>query len=193
MKAWHIAAALGSASAIGVGVWLLVRKTEVETSPENTLPNSIPTPTLQPGITQGWVRGVPTPITLASVGNGQMMRDDAARNFLAMQAAAKAAGIVLTATSGFRDNDQQKRLYAGWQRKQAGDPTAAHFNMAAKPGYSNHQGGTSIDIGGVGSFTSAAYKWLTMNAGRYGFRNDVRGEYWHWTYSGSSAIAGVSR
>lgn len=188
LKPWEIAAASGGVIALGVGVWLIVRKDEVESPPEAALP---PTndPQLQHGNTvTGYIKGEPAEITITSVGNGQFMRDDAARNFLALQAAAKAAGIGLTAVSGFRSNLQQTKLYAGWIAKLPG------FNMAAKPGWSNHQGGVSIDIGGIGSFSSVAYKWLTMNAGRYGFRNDVRGEYWHWTFNGGSGlVAGISR
>lgn len=188
VKPWHVAAALGGATAIGVGVWLLVRKTEVEDAPENTLPSTTPDPSLAPGTTEGWVKGKPQQIQLAPVGNGQFMRDDAAAQFLAMQTAAKQAGISLAATSGFRTMESQQRLYDGYVQKLPG------FNLAAKPGWSNHQGGVSMDIGGVGSFTSAAYQWLTMNAGRFGFRNDVRTEYWHWTYAGTnSSIAGVHR
>jgi len=188
MKNWHIAAGLGGATAIGVGVWLIVRQAEAESPPETAMPPQ-PDPELQHGATAtGYIKGEPQTINLVSVGNNQFMRDDAARNFLSMQQAASAAGIPLTATSGFRSNLQQIKLYAGWVAKLPG------FNLAAKPGWSNHQGGISVDIGGVGSFTSAAYKWLTLNAGRYGFRNDVRSEYWHWTYSGGTgAVAGISR
>lgn len=122
----------------------------------------------------GYVSGVPAKISLAPVGNGQYLRVDAAKAFLAMQAAARAAGHNLTATSGFRSMDQQTSLYAKY--------IAGTGNLAAKPGYSNHQGGVSIDIGGVNSFTSPAYLWLAANARRFGFVNDVSTEYWHWTF-----------
>jgi LAS superfamily LD-carboxypeptidase LdcB len=60
-------------------------------------------------------------------------------------------------------------------------------NLAAKPGYSNHQNGISVDIGGINGYGTKAFKWMQQNAGRYGFINDVRGEFWHWTYRGRTA------
>jgi LAS superfamily LD-carboxypeptidase LdcB len=55
-------------------------------------------------------------------------------------------------------------------------------NLAARPGYSNHQGGVSMDIGGVNGYGTSACRWLQANASRYGFVNDVAGESWHWTF-----------
>lgn len=131
----------------------------------------------EPGIlVAGFTKGVPSPILVIDVGNKQWMRRDAGQAFRALQKAAKAAGITLTATSGFRSMADQTRLFLGYK---AGLPG---FNLAAAPGFSNHQGGISIDIGGIGSFTSAAYRWMTNNAKQFGFVNDVASEYWHWTY-----------
>jgi peptidoglycan hydrolase-like protein with peptidoglycan-binding domain len=119
-------------------------------------------------------QGRPSQITVVPVGNGQYMRADAAKNFKAMQAAAARAGINLTATSGFRSMAQQQELYRKYLNGTG--------NLAAKPGYSNHQGGISMDIGGIGSYSSKAYNWMKNNASQFGFVNDVRGEYWHWTF-----------
>ena len=52
----------------------------------------------------------------------------------------------------------------------------------ARPGYSNHQGGTAADISTPGGYGGRTYAWLRRNARNYGFVNDVRGEPWHWTY-----------
>jgi len=123
-----------------------------------------------------YVQGRPSTITVYPVGNGQYMRADAARNFKAMQAAAARAGINLSATSGFRTMAQQQELYRKYLNGTG--------NLAAKPGYSNHQSGISMDIGGVGGYNTRAYNWLRNNAANYGFKNDVRGEYWHWTFKG---------
>lgn len=41
-----------------------------------------------------------------------------------------------------------------------------------------------MDIGGVRGYGTRAYTWLQANGARFGFVNDVRGEYWHWTYRG---------
>lgn len=124
--------------------------------------------------THGYVNGVARNITVSPVGDGEFMRTDAARSFLKMKAAAKRAGISLSATSGFRTMAEQKHLYALWQ--------AGRGNLAARPGFSNHQSGISMDVGNVGGFGTRAYNWLSSNAKRYGFVNDVPGEFWHWTY-----------
>jgi LAS superfamily LD-carboxypeptidase LdcB len=128
----------------------------------------------------GYVNGVSASIQLAPVGNGQFMRVDAANAFLRLQAAAKAAGFDLPAVSGFRSMEQQQSLYQRWLNGTG--------NLAAKPGFSNHQSGISVDIGNVGSFTTPAYRWLAANAGRFGFVNDVTGEHWHWTFRTSGRV-----
>ena len=151
--------------------------------------------------TLGYVNGVPRRITVTPVGNGEFLRTDAARAFLKMQAAAKKAGVSLSATSGFRTMAEQRYLYNLY--------LSGRGNLAARPGYSNHQGGLSADInmpggysgatyrwlranagrygfvndvGGVGGYSTRAYSWLSHNAKRFGFVNDVGGEYRHWTY-----------
>jgi peptidoglycan hydrolase-like protein with peptidoglycan-binding domain len=121
-----------------------------------------------------YVQGRPSTITVVPVGNGQYLRADAAKNFKAMQADAARAGINLTATSGFRSMEQQRVLYQKYLNGTG--------NLAAKPGYSTHQNGISMDIGGVNGYGTRAFNWLKNNASKYGFVNDVRGEYWHWTY-----------
>lgn len=127
------------------------------------------------GSTTGYVSGQATRINLANVGDGETMRTDAAKAFQAMQSAAAKAGVSLSATSGFRSMAEQQALYQKYLNGTG--------NLAARPGYSNHQGGVSMDTGGVNGYGTAAYSWLRSNASRYGFKNDVAGEYWHWTYN----------
>ncbi|MFN7135837.1 MAG: D-alanyl-D-alanine carboxypeptidase family protein, partial [Myxococcales bacterium] len=86
------------------------------------------------------------------------------------------AGVRLNPVSGFRTMAQQQHL---WNLYRSG-----RGNLAARPGYSNHQMGLSVDVTTNGSYNSAAYRWLARNARRYGFVNDVRGEPWHWTFRG---------
>jgi LAS superfamily LD-carboxypeptidase LdcB len=122
----------------------------------------------------GYVNGSPRRITISSVGNGKYMRSDAAASFNKMKAAARRAGINLSVVSGFRTMAQQRALYAAYR--------AGRGNLAARPGYSNHQGGTASDISVPGGYGSRTYNWLKNHARAYGFVNDVRGEPWHWTY-----------
>ncbi len=124
----------------------------------------------------GYVNGQPRSITVSSVGNGKYMRTDAANSFNRMKADAARAGINLSVVSGFRTMDQQRYLY---------DQYLHHGgNLAARPGYSNHQGGLSADINMPGGYGGSTYRWLASHGRAYGFVNDVRGEPWHFTYQG---------
>lgn len=141
--------------------------------PGGTQSVSRPSSTPRGTTVTGYVNGRARRIQVAPVGNGKMLRTDAAASFNKMKAAARRAGISFPVVSGFRTMAQQKALYAAYR--------AGHGNLAARPGYSNHQGGLSADLG-VGGYSSRAYKWLARNARQYGFVNDVRTEPWHWTY-----------
>ena len=121
-----------------------------------------------------YYNGSPRTISVVPVGNGQYLRADAAAHYKKMVAAAAKAGIHLTPDSGFRSMAEQQHLYQLYLSGQG--------NLAAKPGYSNHQGGVAMDIGGVNGYGTAAYNWLRAHAGDYGFRNTVSGEFWHWSY-----------
>lgn len=108
--------------------------------------------------------------------DGKPVAEAVANAFLVMREAAKSAGINLIIDSGFRTMEEQQALYAAYQ--------AGTGNLAAKPGYSNHQNGTAIDIRVNGSFTSPEYLWLKANAADYGFVNTgatfSQPEPWHW-------------
>ena len=103
---------------------------------------------------------------------------------------AKAAGITLSANSGFRTYERQKELYkpGGW---------------VAVPGNSMHERGLAIDFSGFptkndvkyhlertvcGAGISKGYDWMCSNGAKYGFIN-LHGatifEPWHWSMSGS--------
>lgn len=124
----------------------------------------------------GYVNGSPRTISISSVGNGKYLRTDAAARFNAMKAEAARAGVSLSVNSGFRTMEQQRYLYNLYLQGRG--------NLAARPGYSNHQGGLSADINMPGGYSGSTYRWLRANAGRYGFVNDVGGEPWHWTFRG---------
>lgn len=96
----------------------------------------------------------------------------AAGVFTAMQTAAAADGVVLKLNSGFRSMAEQTALYAKY--------LLGIGNLAAKPGYSNHQGGTAYDIDVNNSTSSAAYRWLEVHARQFGIHRTVSSEPWHW-------------
>jgi D-alanyl-D-alanine carboxypeptidase len=104
---------------------------------------------------------------------GKLLRRDAAAAYEQMHAEARATGLWLWAVSGHRSWKEQRRLYRLY-RKGLGP-------RAARPGRSNHQRGTAVDVS-VGDESSAAYAWLAANACRFGFKRTVRSEPWHWEY-----------
>lgn len=122
-------------------------------------------------VVTGYRRGRPFSLEVASVGGGQYLAIPAAGPYRAMVEAARRDGIHLRGISGFRTLAQQAALFRRYGP-----------GRAARPGNSNHQQGLSMDLSGVGGYRTRTYAWLRANAGRFGFVNDVRGEYWHWTY-----------
>jgi LAS superfamily LD-carboxypeptidase LdcB len=93
--------------------------------------------------------------------------------FRAMAKAASKSGIDLRIRSGFRNHAKQQKLYKAY-RHGAG-------NLAAKPGFSNHESGRALDL----YITDyKVYEWLSGHASKYGFHRTVSGEPWHWEYLG---------
>jgi zinc D-Ala-D-Ala carboxypeptidase len=111
--------------------------------------------------------------TLVPIPGGERLRKDAALAFQKMHDEASAEGIWLWAVSGHRSRAEQRYLYRLY-RKGLG-------HRAARPGRSNHQRGTAVDVS-VGDVSSEAYGWLSAHACRFGFRRTVRSEPWHWEY-----------
>ncbi|HWB69323.1 MAG TPA: transglycosylase SLT domain-containing protein [Solirubrobacterales bacterium] len=99
---------------------------------------------------------------------GEGMRPDVAAAFDRMAAAARAAGLALIVTSGFRSDAEQAALFAAHP-----DP-----RWVAPPGKSLHRCATELDLG-----PSSAYGWLAANAGRFGFLQRYSWEAWHFGYT----------
>lgn len=125
-------------------------------------------------VVEAYTAGVPSTINVVKVIGGKYLRGDAASSFMQMYNAAKAVGVTLQMNSGFRSMAEQTILYAKYKAGGA---------LAAQPGHSNHQGGIAADIESGGG-RNAAYHWLVLNAGRYGWRRTVASEPWHWVYAG---------
>ncbi|MBS2013927.1 MAG: M15 family metallopeptidase [Deltaproteobacteria bacterium] len=123
--------------------------------------------------------GVRSTIQVITVG-GKPVAKPAGHAFLKMQAAAHAAGIKVSLTSGFRTMAEQEYLYNCYKTRRCNNG-----NLAAKPGYSNHQNGVALDIS-----TSA---WLAKNAGKFGFVRTVAKEPWHYEFRGADPGGPCSR
>lgn len=140
----------------------------------------------------GYIRGKESSIDLVDIGQGHRLEHWAARAYKAMEIVAKKDGIIFQINSSFRTMDKQTQLYkeyllevAKFQRCERRDKPSP----VARPGYSNHQSGYSIDINRApGDNPATAVPdsptdiWLCKNAVRYGFYNDVGTEPWHWTF-----------
>lgn len=138
------------------------------------------------------------PSDLTSVGNGQYMRKAAANALTKMFAAASAQGKPMSALSGYRSYQTQISVY-GNEVKNYGQKVAD--SESARPGYSEHQTGLAVDLGGGGCgiedcFGSTSQgKWVAANAYKYGFLvryttekqsvTGYRAEPWHVRYIGT--------
>ncbi len=114
---------------------------------------------------------------------GLKLRKAAFQAYLSLKRQAAKQGISLVPISGYRSLATQKSLY-----RQYG------ASRAEKPGYSEHNIGTTIDFAQV-QFPSKAFLWLLkegIKAGwvpTYYYRRTRRfmREPWHWRYVGKTA------
>ncbi len=158
------------------------------TSPATPAPTSPPTPTSPPAPTYSltdptsiWVvvnkRRPLDPLTyaptdLTPVGDGQVMRRAAANALLALFAAARAHGLLLRADSGYRSYAYQVGVHARVVRNLG---QAEADIGSALPGYSEHQTGWAVDVGGGGCDITTCFgstpqgRWVAANAYRWGF------------------------
>ncbi|GLI26972.1 hypothetical protein ARHIZOSPH14_12140 [Agromyces rhizosphaerae] len=120
------------------------------------------------------------------------MRQEASDAIVAMfTAASEEAGLALASNSAYRSYDSQAAIYTG------------NDLLTARPGYSEHQTGLTMDIGAASGVCSldvcladtAEGIWLRDNAWRFGFilrypadKTEVTGyqfEPWHFRYVGT--------
>jgi len=99
---------------------------------------------------------------------GRPMRPDVALAFDRMERAARADGVTLLVTSGFRSDAEQAELF-----RRHPDP-----RWVAPPGTSLHRYGTELDLG-----PPAAYAWLAANAARFHFLQRYPHEPWHYGFT----------
>ncbi len=155
-----------------------------------------------------------------AVGREYYLRRNAARALSAMMAAMKADGVSdVYVTSAFRSYTKQQELYEGYvqdhmdegmSRKQA---EAMASTYSARAGQSEHQSGLCVDfttnsMSGaleVEFERTAAFRWLTENAWKYGFilrypkaekKIAITGydyEPWHYRFVGLDAAEEIDR
>ena len=124
------------------------------------------------------------------------VRKEVNEHFVEMCKAAKEQGLTLIANSTYRNYEKQESIYNSYVSKK-GQEYADQY--AARPGYSEHQTGLTIDIityntKGEDFENTEEFKWLVDNSYKYGFilRYPKDKEYltgyayesWHYRYLG---------
>ena len=121
------------------------------------------------------------------------LRKEAYDKFVEMCEASRKDGVNFYAESAYRSYDYQNTIYKNYVREH-GQEEADKF--AAKPGFSEHELGLSIDLANIWTITTKGeeYKWLSKNAYKYGYIirykeewEDITGyaaEAWHIRYVG---------
>jgi len=131
----------------------------------------------------GYRRGVSFPIRVVEV-DGRPVEVRTANAYSVMAEAASRAGVEIRVISGFRTMAEQERLYAC---RIGGAPGC---NLAARPGDSNHQSGSALDLN---TRDGRVLTWLNAHGGEYGFSRTVAGEPWHWELTGTPRPGGRCR
>ncbi len=123
----------------------------------------------------GYQNGHAMEITLVTA-DGKPVEIKTASSFHAMEVAAARDGVTLTIVSGFRTYAEQQYLYGCYIHCSCNG-----CNLAAKPGYSNHESGHALDLN---TSNPGVYAWLEHHAASFGFHRTVPSEIWHWEYWG---------
>ncbi|MCA9691926.1 MAG: M15 family metallopeptidase [Myxococcales bacterium] len=130
----------------------------------------------------GYKSGTPFEITVVHI-DGKAVEKDTANAYWVMREAAAADGVDMHINSGFRTMSEQQYLYNCYI-----NCNCNNCNLAAKPGYSNHQSGHALDLN---TSQGGVYAWLDAHGGAYGFTETVNGEPWHWEWWGGGPGGGI--
>jgi D-alanyl-D-alanine carboxypeptidase len=131
---------------------------------------------------------------LAGLNRGQRVRKVAIPDLRAMASAARKAGVRLLVDSGYRSYAQQAVLYRYYVNRLG--LTRARLRVA-RPGHSEHQLGTAIDL----ASTPGAYLWAKASSWKFGWIvsypygqtrvSCYQFEPWHLRYVGRTMAASV--
>ena len=124
------------------------------------------------------------------------LRSEAYEHFKEMVDDANKDGIEFVADTTYRSFDTQEDIYNNYAYEHTREETDLY---AARPGYSEHELGTAIDISNVWYIEEGdeEYKWIEKNGYKYGFifrykksKEDITkyaAEGWHIRYVGKEA------
>jgi len=124
----------------------------------------------------GYTQGDGFSITVVTV-DGRPVERATANAYLALQAAAAADGVRLRIVSGFRTMAEQEYFYGCYV-----NCSCNNCNLAARPGYSNHQSGHALDLN---TSDGGVYAWLNAHGPSFGWERTVPSEDWHWEWWGN--------
>jgi len=131
-----------------------------------------------------------------------MLRGMAADSLEEMAAAARREGITLIISYAYRSYTRQNQSYSMHVRNM-GQREADR--VSAKPGYSQHQLGLTIDFGSVNNAFAGTPQgiWLSKNASRFGWSLSYPGGYeavtgynwesWHFRYVGVELVEFIDK
>lgn len=130
-------------------------------------------------------------------GTQKQTRMEVYESFKSMWEDAYKEGIYLIIDSAFREYDKQESVYRDYENQHG---TKFADSIAARPGFSEHQTGLSLDIYSKECTSASTFKdtktyaWLIANAHKYGFilrypkdKEKITGynyESWHYRYLG---------
>jgi hypothetical protein len=129
----------------------------------------------------GYRSGTPFTITVVTV-DGDPVERETANAYYVMAQAAERDGVEIRIVSGFRTMAEQQHLYYCYT-----SCSCNSCNLAARPGYSNHQSGHALDLN---TSSGGVYSWLTAHGSAYGFARTVPSEIWHWEWWGGGPGGG---
>jgi zinc D-Ala-D-Ala carboxypeptidase len=113
-------------------------------------------------------------VSRAGIAGGGQVRAIVIDDLRAMARAARRAGAPLAVRSAYRSYRRQEAVFGGWVATSGRDQA---IRFSARPGHSEHQLGTAVDLqalGGVAPWqvdfgATRQGRWVARNAWRYGF------------------------
>lgn len=146
------------------------------------------------------------PVSQAGLPGTGLVRGVVIDNLRAMANAARRAGAPLAVVSAYRSEALQRAVFAGWV---AASGLQEALRFSARPGHSEHQLGTALDLGADGARApweqhfsrTARGRWVTAHAWEFGFlvsytpgaraRTCYSAEAWHVRYVGRAEARAV--
>lgn len=145
---------------------------------------------------------IPNNLTQLKCNSKYQLQQEAAVSFDCLVDAAKTENVNIYPYSAYRSYEYQNKIYNRYVKK---DGQELADTYSARPGYSEHQTGLSIDIRSIGynRIKESDYEWMKQNAHHYGYiirypenSTNITGyqeEPWHLRYVGVEAATEIKQ